>query len=500
MVREVISIHIGQAGCQIGNSCWELYCLEHGLQPNGKLIEDNNSNNSNNNSSSNNSNSNIDDTDNSSDNKTTDDNNSNNNEDTNNTKEEARDNLLTFFSDTPDGKHVPRAVFVDLEPTVIDETRTGTYKELYHPENLLSGKEDAANNFARGYYTVGRNAGGSPSMIDQMMERIRKLADQCTGLQGFLVTRSCGGGTGSGLSALLMERLSTDYTRKAKMEFTIYPCATIASSVVEPYNVIHATHTMMEHSDVSFMMDNESIYSLCKKKLDVDRPSFSNLNRLICQVASSMTASLRFDGTLNVDLNEYQTNLVPYPRVHFPMVSYAPIVSSDKASHESHNIKDITEACFKQDNQLVNCDARKGKYMGCCLLYRGDVTPSRVKEAVLDMKTKPYIQFVDWCPSGFKIGLNSKAPCPVPDGDLAKMKRAVCMLSNTTSIKECWERVDKKFDLMYKKRAFVHWYVGEGMEEGEFTEAREDMAVLERDYDEILTEPMDEDDEDQEEY
>ena len=80
------------------------------------------------------------------------------------------------------------------------------------------------------------------------------------------------------------------------------------------------THTMMEHSDISFMLDNESIYGLCRKKLDVERPTFNNLNRLICQVASSMTASLRFEGTLNVDVNEFQTNLVPYNRIHFPMV------------------------------------------------------------------------------------------------------------------------------------------------------------------------------------
>jgi hypothetical protein len=63
------------------------------------------------------------------------------------------DAFNTFFSETGAGKHVPRAVFLDLEPTVIDEVRTGTYRTLFHPEQLISGKEDAANNFARGHYT-----------------------------------------------------------------------------------------------------------------------------------------------------------------------------------------------------------------------------------------------------------------------------------------------------------------------------------------------------------
>ena len=99
----------------------------------------------------------------------------------------------------------------------IDEVRTGTYKQLFHPEQLLTGKEDAANNYARGHYTIGRE------QIDVTMDRVRKLADQCTGLQGFLVFHSFGGGTGSGFTSLLLERLSFDYGKKAKLGFSIYP-------------------------------------------------------------------------------------------------------------------------------------------------------------------------------------------------------------------------------------------------------------------------------------
>merc|ERR1712201_27363 len=206
------------------------------------------------------------------------------------------DAFNTFFSETGAGKHVPRCVMVDLEPTVVDEVRTGTYRQLFHPEQLITGKEDAANNFARGHYTIGKE------IVDMTVERLRKQSEQCTGLQGFLIFHSFGGGTGSGFTSLLMERLSVDYGKRSKLEFSIYPAPQVATAVVEPYNSILTTHTTLEHSDCAFMVDNEAIYDICRRNLDIERPTYTNLNRLIGQIVSSITASLRFDGALNVNL------------------------------------------------------------------------------------------------------------------------------------------------------------------------------------------------------
>ncbi|VAI22455.1 unnamed protein product [Triticum turgidum subsp. durum] len=314
-MRECISIHIGQAGIQVGNACWELYCLEHGIQPDGQTNGDK-------------------------------------------TIGGGDDAFNTFFSETGAGKYVPRAVFVDLEPTVIDE----------------------------------------------------------------------------------------------------------------------------------------AIYDICRRSLDIERPTYTNLNRLVSQVISSLTTSLRFDGALNVDVTEFQTNLVPYPRIHFMLSSYAPVISAEKAYHEQLSVSEITNSAFEPSSMMAKCDPRHGKYMACCLMYRGDVVPKDVNAAVATIKTKRTIQFVDWCPTGFKCGINYQPPTVVPGGDLAKVQRAVCMISNSTSVVEVFSRIDHKFDLMYAKRAFVHWYVGEGMEEGEFSEAREDLAALEKDYEEVGAEGGDDED------
>merc|ERR1739841_444123 len=77
----------------------------------------------------------------------------------------------------------------------------------------------------------------------------------------------------------------------------------------------------------------------------------------------------------------------------------------------------------------------------CCMMYRGDVVPKDVNAAIGTVKTKRTIRFVDWCPTGFKVGINYQPPTVVPGGDLAKVQRSVLMISNTTAIAEGRGRV-----------------------------------------------------------
>lgn len=361
-------------------------------------------------------------------------------------------------------------------PFHLDEVRSGPFKNLFHPGQLLNTKEDAANNFARGNLTVGRD------LIDIVMDKIRKMAEQSNSLQGLMLYHSFGGGTGSGFSALLMECLYEEFSKKSKLEVCVYPSPQICTAVVEPYNVVLSTHATLDKSDCSFIVDNQAIYDICVNKLNINRPTYNHLNQLVSQVVSSITASLRFNGALNVDMAEFQTNLVPYSRLHFPLASYSPLVSPEKSNHELVQVGNMTSQLFDSDTQMVKCDPRHGKYMACCLLYRGDVTPKDVNSAIATVKHKKNIRFVDWSPAGFKIGINYKTPTVVPGGVLAGVPRGVAMLASTTAIADAWARIDMQFDKMYKKRAFVHWFAGEGLEEFEFDTAREDLAALEMDY------------------
>ncbi|KAF6199213.1 hypothetical protein GE061_007238 [Apolygus lucorum] len=428
-MKEIVHVHIGQTGVQIASAVWELYCLEHGIMPNGVAVDQQGG---------------------------------------------SRDSGANVIFFPTGGQMVPRAVLVDLEPSVVDEIRTGAYRRLFNSEFMLTGKEDAASNFARGYYSVGNE------LSELCMDRIRKVMETCESPQGFMMFRSFGGGTGSGFMANICQKMKRDYAKQSHLEFSVYPSPRVSTVIVEPYNAVLTAHSTIPNIDVSFLFDNEALYEICARLLDVPNPTYTNLNRLLAQVVSSITASLRFEGSLNVDLIEFQTNLVPYPRIHFPLITYAPIVPVSKAAYENLTTTNLVTSCFDPSNHMIKVDPRDGKYMACCLLFRGDVNPNEVNEAVQRMRKT--IKFVEYAPTGFKVGINYMPPSFVPGGDLARVNKALVMLSNTSAITPAWSRLNNKFGMMFKRRAFVHHYVGEGMEESEFTEAQEDLKALEHDY------------------
>merc|ERR1712165_142922 len=403
----------------------------------------------------------------------------------------------TFYEETAAGQYVPRNLSVDLEPTVLDDIRRGPWSGMYHPEFLVNGKEDAANNFARGHYTVGKE------LMDVVNDRIRKLVDNSENVQGFIVNHAVGGGTGSGMGMLILERLAVDYRKKSKIGFEIYPSPNISTCIVEPYNGLLSTHWLLDHTDVSLVLDNEAIYGICQKKLDIKKPSYIHLNRIIAKVVSSMTAALRFDGELNVDMNEFQTNLVPFPRLHFMTTSLAPVISKAKSDHEAHDCRRITDDCLQSSSFLVkysDFDVVEDKYMAISLNYRGAIKSKVANATVQWVKTQGKVSFVEWCPTGFKIGLNDVPAGTVEGDDMAESKRNATMIGNNIAVNRVFsERLSKKYDMMYSQRAYVHWYVGEGMEEGEFSEAREDLGFLEKDYLDVVSEQAS-DENDEEEF
>jgi len=201
-------------------------------------------------------------------------------------------------------------------------------------------------------------------------------------------------------------------------------------------------------------------------------------------------------------MNEFQTNLVPFPRLHFMTTSLAPVTSKDKTDREAHDCRRITDDCLQSQNFLVkypDFDVVEDKYMAISLNYRGQVMSQEANGTVQWVKQQGKVSFVEWCPTGFKIGLNNQPPAAVEGDDMAVAARTAVMIGNNIAVNRVFsERLSKKYDMMYSQRAYVHWYVGEGMEEGEFSEAREDLGFLEKDYLDVVTEQASDDEDDEE--
>ena len=115
------------------------------------------------------------------------------------------------------GKYVPRAVLVDLEPGTMDSVRSGPFGQIFRPDNFVFGQSGAGNNWAKGHYTEGAE------LVDSVLDVVRKEAESCDCLQGFQLTHSLGGGTGSGMGTLLISKIREEYPDRIMLTFSVVP-------------------------------------------------------------------------------------------------------------------------------------------------------------------------------------------------------------------------------------------------------------------------------------
>ncbi|CAN0066196.1 unnamed protein product [Ectocarpus sp. 13 AM-2016] len=308
-----------------------------------------------------------------------------------------------------------------------------------------------------------------------------------------------GGGTGAGMGTLLISKVREEYPDRIMSTYSVIPSPKVSDTVVEPYNATLSVHQLVENADQCFTLDNEALYDICFRTLKLTTPTYGDLNHLVSAAICGTTCSLRFPGQLNCDLRKLAVNMVPFPRLHFFMIGFAPLTSRGSQQYRALTVPELTQQCFDSKNMMCAADPRHGRYLTCAVMFRGRMSTKEVDEQcalvqisslygrrpsvviasslcvqMLTVVNKNSSYFVEWIPNNVKASI-----CDVPPKGL---KMSTTFVGNTTAIQEVWKRVAEQFTAMFRRKAFLHWYTGEGMDEMEFTEAESNMNDLVSEY------------------
>jgi len=273
---------------------------------------------------------------------------------------------------------------------------------------------------------------------------------------------------------LILSKLREDFPERIISTFSVLPIGG-SDVVVEAYNTCLSLHQLIENADIVNCVDNSALNQICQDTLKISNPSFNDLNPLISQVMSGVTCGLRFPGQLNSDLRKMAVNLIPFSRLHFFMVGFAPLTSIASKTFEPTNVAQITSQFFDPRNLMLSCDTRLGKYLTACCMFRGEtVSTKEVDKQLAQILMKNPNYFVPWVPNNI-----TSSVCNVPP---IGMKLSGTFIANSTAIQHVFEKTKTQFTRMFRKKAFLHWYIDEGMDELEFSEAESNINDLISEY------------------
>ncbi|XP_029351884.1 tubulin epsilon chain isoform X3 [Echeneis naucrates] len=337
-----------------------------------------------------------------------------------------------------------RAVLVDMEEGVVNELLHGPLHDIFDSTQLLTDVSGSGNNWAVGHMTYGS------AYREQIVQKLRRAAEHCDCLQCFFLIHSMGGGTGSGLGTRVLSLLEEEFPEVCRIVTSIYP--SVEDDVItSPYNSVLAMRELTEHADCVLPVENQSLVDIVTKiqhmshggkpglmiKRDssiisgqgvlvgAERP-FDAMNNIVANLLLNITSSARFEGSLNMDLNEIPMNLVPFPRLHYLVPSLTPL----------YTLADV-------------------------------YIPTR--------RLRPSLPFVSWNQEGWKTGLCSVSPVGHSHSLLA--------LANNTCVKPTFMDLRERFNRLYRKKAHLHHYLHvEGMEQSCFSEAITSLSSLIEEY------------------
>jgi len=412
-MREVIMIHVGGCGTSIGAKVWETIMPEHGLDAQGTVGSQ--------------------------------------------ATDMQKEMLNIYFHESRGGRYVPRAVLVDSEPGNLDRIRAGDCGHVFRSDAYVSSRGTGGGVFAMGYYQIGSE------IIDQTLDALRREVETTDSFQGFQLTKSLGGGTGSGFGTLLLSKLSEEFGYNNMVHsFNIAPNRKNYEGVTEPYNAILSLG-MDDSGHPSTLMDNQALMDLAKKKLGVAAPRYSDLNRIVAKGIAGITAALRFPGIENWTMRKICTNMIPFPRLCLSMMSHTLSTQNKSSGYQVNDTASLMKEAFHPGSYFGSSTPSHGRYLTAFASLRGKIPSSDAEQEAKQVLQKNSSYFVEWIPHNLNLGIGFQSPTDTDS--------SVSVLANSTSIQECLKSYSECFTAMFRRKSFLCWYTGAGLDEFQFTSA-----------------------------
>ncbi|TPX72319.1 hypothetical protein SpCBS45565_g00622 [Spizellomyces sp. 'palustris'] len=388
------------------------------------------------------------------------------------------DSLATFFrnvSEKRGARNIPvgdgqkkitglkgRGLLIDMEEGVVNQIRKSPLSELFDQEQQITSHSGSGNNWAVGHCLYG------PEYRDAILEGVRRQAEYCDALQSFFMIGSLGGGTGSGLGSYICEMLQDEFPEVYRFYATVSPSET-DDVVTSPYNSILSLSKLINTADCVLPMENQALLDIYERVIaQTQGPSnrqkksaitdsgdnafsgmcglgprkshpFDAMNNIAANLLMNMTSSMRFEGTMNVDINDIVTNLVPFPRLKFLISSMTPLYTLANVKPPPRRLDQMFIDAFSRESQLIRADPKAST---------GNIEISDLRRNVERMAS--HLTFVPWNREGWKTGLCSVPPVTQP----------YCLLSlaNNCCVRQSFSDLHLRFKKLYKRKANLHHY------------------------------------------
>lgn len=277
---------------------------------------------------------------------------------------------------------------------------------LYYYSYVSEDGGGAGNNWASGYHQADK-------AHEILMDMINREADMSDSLEGFVLSHSIAGGTGSGMGSYLLENLNDHFPKKLIQTYSVFPDQDKNKSdvVVQPYNSLLTLKRLTLNADCVVVLDNTALNKIAVERLKVSNPTTSQINSLVSTVMASSTSTLRYPGYMNNDLVGLIASLIPTPRCHYLMTGYTPLSLENATSDiRKTSVGDVMSRLLQPKNIMVSSNPRNGCYISILNIIQGVVDPTEVHKSLQKIRERGVVKWIPWGPASIQVALSKRSP------------------------------------------------------------------------------------------